>query len=231
MTTYLTTGQVIGIHDLESGMPVRDETVLDATVNAPRATWAGDPLRPGLLQQAAALLIGISQAQAFVDGNKRTAWIALDVFLRLNGTRLTDISPAEVLALMDDISTDTIDETGVADWLGRRSTASTTVLRPAPLAGRSSPEESSPEEKERPMTALTVTIEIPKGTRNKYEVDHDTGRIHLDRVLFTSMAYPADYGYIDDTSARTATRSTRSCYCPPRSIPASPSGSGRSRCS
>ncbi len=44
-----------------------------------------------------------------------------------------------------------------------------------------------------------VTIEIPKGHRNKYEVDHETGRIRLDRMLFTSMAYPADYGYIEDT--------------------------------
>ncbi|MGV1007627.1 MAG: inorganic diphosphatase [Dermatophilaceae bacterium] len=44
-----------------------------------------------------------------------------------------------------------------------------------------------------------VTIEIPKGHRNKYEVDHATGRIRLDRMLFTSMGYPSDYGYIEDT--------------------------------
>jgi inorganic pyrophosphatase len=44
-----------------------------------------------------------------------------------------------------------------------------------------------------------VTIEIPKGTRNKYEMDHATGRIKLDRMLFTATRYPADYGFIDDT--------------------------------
>ncbi len=44
-----------------------------------------------------------------------------------------------------------------------------------------------------------VTIEIPKGQRNKYEVDHETGRVRLDRYLYTSMAYPTDYGFIDDT--------------------------------
>lgn len=44
-----------------------------------------------------------------------------------------------------------------------------------------------------------VTVEIPKGARNKYEVDHETGRIRLDRLLFTSMAYPADYGYVEDS--------------------------------
>lgn len=44
-----------------------------------------------------------------------------------------------------------------------------------------------------------VLVEIPKGSRNKYEVDHETGRIHLDRMLFTSMTYPEDYGYIENT--------------------------------
>jgi inorganic pyrophosphatase len=44
-----------------------------------------------------------------------------------------------------------------------------------------------------------VLIEIPKGQRNKYEVDHATGRIRLDRMLFTSTRYPADYGFIEDT--------------------------------
>jgi inorganic pyrophosphatase len=44
-----------------------------------------------------------------------------------------------------------------------------------------------------------VTIEIPKGQRNKYEVDHATGRIRLDRMLFTSTRYPADYGFVEGT--------------------------------
>jgi len=46
-----------------------------------------------------------------------------------------------------------------------------------------------------------VTIEIPKGQRNKYEMDHESGRIRLDRLLFTSTRYPADYGFIEDTLA------------------------------
>ena len=44
-----------------------------------------------------------------------------------------------------------------------------------------------------------VLIEIQKGSRNKYEVDHDTGKVKLDRYLFTAMGYPTDYGYIEDT--------------------------------
>jgi inorganic pyrophosphatase len=46
-----------------------------------------------------------------------------------------------------------------------------------------------------------VVIEIPKGQRNKYEMDHDSGRIRLDRMLFTSTRYPSDYGFIEDTLA------------------------------
>jgi inorganic pyrophosphatase len=44
-----------------------------------------------------------------------------------------------------------------------------------------------------------VIVEIPQGSRNKYEMDHEVGRIRLDRMLFTSTRYPADYGYIDGT--------------------------------
>ena len=47
--------------------------------------------------------------------------------------------------------------------------------------------------------SVEVTIEIPKGSRNKYEVDHESGKVYLDRYLFTPMAYPADYGFIDHT--------------------------------
>ena len=44
-----------------------------------------------------------------------------------------------------------------------------------------------------------MLIEIPKGNRNKYEVDHSSGRIRLDRMLFTATRYPADYGFVEDT--------------------------------
>ena len=48
---------------------------------------------------------------------------------------------------------------------------------------------------------VDVVIEIPQGSRNKYEMDHTTGRIRLDRMLFTSTVYPLDYGFIDNTLA------------------------------
>ena len=49
------------------------------------------------------------------------------------------------------------------------------------------------------MTGYDAVIEIPKGSRNKYEIDHDNGRVYLDRVLFTSFVYPTDYGYFENT--------------------------------
>jgi inorganic pyrophosphatase len=48
---------------------------------------------------------------------------------------------------------------------------------------------------------LLVVVEIPSGSRNKYEFDRELDAIVLDRRLFTSMAYPADYGFIDGTLA------------------------------
>ena len=44
-----------------------------------------------------------------------------------------------------------------------------------------------------------VVIEIPAGSRNKYEIDHQTGQIRLDRMLFTSTRYPYDYGFVENT--------------------------------
>jgi len=44
-----------------------------------------------------------------------------------------------------------------------------------------------------------VVIEIPRGSRNKYEYDHEAHVIRLDRRLFSATVYPADYGFIPDT--------------------------------
>src|ERR1700685_4633664 len=46
---------------------------------------------------------------------------------------------------------------------------------------------------------VDVVVEIPRGSRNKYEADHETGRIRLDRTLFTATQYPADYGFVPET--------------------------------
>jgi inorganic pyrophosphatase len=48
---------------------------------------------------------------------------------------------------------------------------------------------------------IEVTVEIPSGSRNKYEYDHARHRFVLDRVLYSSVHYPADYGFLEGTMA------------------------------
>jgi inorganic pyrophosphatase len=48
---------------------------------------------------------------------------------------------------------------------------------------------------------IEMIVEIPKGSRNKYEMDHALGRLRLSRMLFTSTRYPVDYGYLPGTLA------------------------------
>jgi inorganic pyrophosphatase len=50
-----------------------------------------------------------------------------------------------------------------------------------------------------PEGSFTAYIEIPKGSRNKYEYDHETHSLKLDRFLFSSVVYPTDYGFVPDT--------------------------------
>lgn len=52
-----------------------------------------------------------------------------------------------------------------------------------------------------PDRLIDVVVEIPKGSRNKYEYDHEKGIIRLDRRLFSATVYPADYGFVPDTLA------------------------------
>ncbi|MFQ5934352.1 MAG: inorganic diphosphatase, partial [Dehalococcoidia bacterium] len=53
-------------------------------------------------------------------------------------------------------------------------------------------------QKKSPMT-VPVMIEVPKGSRNKYEYDHERKRLRFDRMLFSAVHYPSDYGFILDT--------------------------------
>jgi death-on-curing protein len=86
---YLTVADIIGLHEFimhKTGYipaPLRDEEGLESAIM--RAQTAAYYESADLIRQAAILAVGISQAQVFVDGNKRTALIAMDVFLRGNG--------------------------------------------------------------------------------------------------------------------------------------------------
>jgi inorganic pyrophosphatase len=51
------------------------------------------------------------------------------------------------------------------------------------------------------VTEVVVFVEVPSGSRNKYEYDAASGTVMLDRRLFVSMSYPADYGFVEGTLA------------------------------
>lgn len=88
-TQYLSLGDVIAIHEKAmrrlglAPNPLRDEGVLESAVMRPQmAAWYEGA---DLVRQAVLLAVGISQAQAFIDGNKRTAYFAMNTFLAMNG--------------------------------------------------------------------------------------------------------------------------------------------------
>jgi death-on-curing protein len=86
---YLTLADVLALHQaiMErfglASAPLRDEGSLESAVMRPR--MAAYYSEADIIRQSALLAVGISQAQAFLDGNKRVAFAACDVFLRVNG--------------------------------------------------------------------------------------------------------------------------------------------------
>ena len=82
-----------------------------------------------------------------------------------------------------------------------------------------------------PDEAIDVVVEIPTGSRNKYEYDHEKHVIRLDRRLFTATAYPADYGFVPDTLAGDGDPLDAFVLVTDPTFPAAWSGRGSSACS
>jgi death-on-curing protein len=105
---YLTLADVIAIHnrlvELTTGgfAALRNEGLLEETLNRPR--MAAYYEEADIVRQAALFAVGISQAQAFVDGNKRTAYGVAEVFLDLNGIELTG-DPIERAQQLEHVAT------------------------------------------------------------------------------------------------------------------------------
>lgn len=90
---YLTLGEVLHLHDRViaqsgGGEGVRDLGVIESAVAQPRATFDDRDLYPTLAAKAVALCYSLIHGHGFVDGNKRVAHAALEVFLVLNGAEL-----------------------------------------------------------------------------------------------------------------------------------------------
>lgn len=99
------------------GGVLRDRGGLESALARPLHTPFGQPVYPTVIEKAAALLHGIATTQYFVDGNKRTAWMACLVFLREHGMRLVDGMDGYADDFVVGVATGQISQQEVVTWL------------------------------------------------------------------------------------------------------------------
>lgn len=120
---------VLAIHHrqlAEHGGPdgIRDEGLLDAALARPRQLWAYRRPRPDVASLGAAYAIAIVRSHPFIDGNKRTGYIACRLFLRLNGRDLKADLAARYLAILG-LADGSLGETAFERWVRENSGKST----------------------------------------------------------------------------------------------------------
>lgn len=122
MTRYLNVVELIIINEEIVGprAQLRDVDLLEAAALRPMTSAFGEDAYATITEKAAALFHSLSRNHAFVDGNKRTATVALLVFLELNGWRVT-WDPADALAFILEAATGAHDLPAIADWLAART--------------------------------------------------------------------------------------------------------------
>ncbi|MGP2436926.1 type II toxin-antitoxin system death-on-curing family toxin [Streptomyces sp. JW3] len=98
---------------------VRDLGLLVSAIERPRTNVFGAELYPTPHEKAAALLHSVARNHALIDGNERTAWLAMRVFLRFNGVSAGVVPPPVSLAgpFVEDVAQDTIDVPVIAKCL------------------------------------------------------------------------------------------------------------------
>lgn len=116
---WLSIESVIVIHELqlkEFGGPsgIRDQGALESALGRAQNKWAYE--EADLAACAAAYAFGIARNHPFIDGNKRTALVALYTFLGLNGFEF-DVDEAEAVTAIRGLAAGEIDEAGLARWI------------------------------------------------------------------------------------------------------------------
>ncbi len=119
MTVWLTRAVLLAVHDEQiaehGGAPgIRDSGLLDSAIARPRnhAEYA----TPALPELGALYALAIARNHPFVDGNKRTAFVALETFLALNGLELA-ASDADATITMMEMAAGRLDEAGFIAWV------------------------------------------------------------------------------------------------------------------
>ncbi|MEZ5832753.1 MAG: type II toxin-antitoxin system death-on-curing family toxin [Dongiaceae bacterium] len=117
---WLSKALILAIHDEQlaehgGGVGVRDDGLLESALARPRNRFAYDETMD-LTTLAAAYAFGIARNHPFIDGNKRTAFVAAELFLDLNGMTLTANDESCVLTMLR-LAAGEIEEAVFADWL------------------------------------------------------------------------------------------------------------------
>jgi death-on-curing protein len=94
---------------------VRDEGLLDPALAPPRHRWSFEP-DAGLSSLAASYGFGLAKNHPFLDGNKRIAFVAMSMFLLINGFEIGAPEP-EVIVVMLQVSSGDLNESQLADWI------------------------------------------------------------------------------------------------------------------
>lgn len=102
--------------DIPVEQGVRDMSLLESAVNAPFQTFGGDELFPTVQEKAARLLYGIANNHAFIDGNKRTAVHAMEMYLLLNNVPL-DCNDDELEAMVIAVADNTCPYDDLVSWI------------------------------------------------------------------------------------------------------------------
>ncbi len=114
---YLDLEDLLGLVRLLRVGPVRDVGLLDSAAQRPRSSAFGEDAYPTLALKAAALLHSLAGNHAPVDGNKRLAWLAITVFLDLNGCR-SDVDDQAAFELVMNVAATDLAVAAIAERLG-----------------------------------------------------------------------------------------------------------------
>ena len=118
MTVRLSLVDVIEIHArvCPERLELVRQDVLESALGEPFATWDGIDLYPTVIEKAARLLYGITRAQAFLSGNKRTAWVAFVTMLCSNGLEVRHLEAMDLADAIADIGEREEDRTALVGW-------------------------------------------------------------------------------------------------------------------
>ncbi|TKR30639.1 type II toxin-antitoxin system death-on-curing family toxin [Luteimonas gilva] len=118
---WLETALIVAVHEYQlaehgGAVGVRDEGLLASALARPQQLWSYGEPPPDMATLAAAYGFGIARNHPFVDGNKRSALVAMETFLNINGWQLT-ASNVECVRELLALAAGDVGETELADWL------------------------------------------------------------------------------------------------------------------